>query len=224
MQADITKITERLFFRKKCDSGDTFSSIFEEPLEECGVDLSFKEQTNTHNQGGDAGINAGFVKAGVTSRHETKKTTMSSYKPESPSWVANQLKSLSGIILIDEADAITENSDKKKIAELIKLLSDLNSTFKIVVVGIAETGEELTAGHPSVERCLKEVCLQRMTDDDLKKLILNGMEKLSLRPDDAVVDKIVDISAGFPHFTHLVCLKCAEAAIINKNKHIPKIL
>ncbi len=129
---------------------------------------------------------------------------------------------MSGIILIDEADAITNSSDKKKIAELIKQLSDANSPFKIVVVGVAKTGEELTAGHPSVERCLKEVSLQRMTDDDLKKIILNGMNKLSLRPDDVVVNKIVDISAGYPHFTHLVCLKCAESAIINGNKHITK--
>jgi Cdc6-like AAA superfamily ATPase len=218
----LQKLQKGVFFEKRCDSGDTFSSVFEEPLNKCGIDLSFKEKTKTLNQGGDTGINAGFVKAGVTSKRETKETNVSNYKPDSPSWGSNQLKSLSGIILIDEADSITNNSDKKKIAELIKLLSDINSSFKIVIVGIAQTGEELTAGHPSVERCLKEVFLQRMTDDDLKKIILNGMNKLSLRPDDVVVDKIVDISAGYPHFTHLVCLKCAESAIINQNKHITK--
>ena len=210
------------FFEKRCDSGDTFSSIFEAPLAKCGINLSIKEKTNTINQGGDAGINAAFLKAGITSKRESKETTESGNKPDSPSWVANCLKNMSGIMLIDEADAIVNEKDKKQIAELIKHLSDSNSPFKIVVVGIAKTGEELTAGHKSVERCLKEVSLQRMTDDDLKKIILNGMNKLNLRPDDDVVNKIVDISAGFPHFTHLICLKCAEAAIISKNKHITK--
>ena len=59
-----------------------------------------------------------------------------------------------------------------------------------------------------------------MCNDDLKKLILNGMHSLHLRVDDYVFDKIVDISAGYPHFTHLISLKCGENAIINKNKHI----
>ncbi|MDN3652089.1 AAA family ATPase [Thalassotalea ponticola] len=216
----LQRLQRGLFFEKRCDSGDSFSSIFEEALEASGVDLSFKEEVHTHNDGGGAGLNAGIVKASVSSKRETKTTSAPNFKPESPSWVANQLKGLSGIMLIDEADAIALDSDKKKIAELIKLLSDNNSNFKIIVVGIATTGEELTAGHPSVERCLKEVSLQRMCDDDLKKLILNGMHRLSLIPDNDVVDKIVDISAGFPHFTHLISLKCGEAAIINKNKHV----
>ena len=216
----LQKIQRGHFFEKRCDSSDTFSSIFEEPLEKSGVDFSFKEETKTHNQGGGAAISAGFAKADLSSKRETKITSTSNFKPDSPSWVANQLKSLSGIMLIDEADAIEHNTDKKKIAELIKLLSDHNSSFKLVIVGIATTGEELTAGHPSVERCLKEVSLQRMCDDDLKKIILNGMQNLSLRPDDDVVNKIVDISAGYPHFTHLISLKCGEAAIINKNRHV----
>lgn len=218
----LQKLQRGHFFEKRCDSEDTFSSIFEEPLSKCGVDLSFKESSKSHNEGGGAGINAGFAKADLSSKRETKTTNISIFKPESPSWVAEKLKSLSGIMLIDEADAIQSKPDKKKIAELIKLLSDTNSSFKMVVVGIAKTGEELTAGHPSVERCLKEVALQRMSDGDLRKIILNGMNTLSLRPDDVVVDKIVNISAGYPHFTHLISLKCGELAIINKNKHITK--
>jgi hypothetical protein len=46
------------------------------------------------------------------------------------------------------------------------------------------------------------------------------MQTLSLKPDDSVVEKIVDISAGYPHFTHLISLKCGEVAILSKNKHI----
>ncbi|WP_417498934.1 AAA family ATPase [Methylophaga sp.] len=208
------------FFEKRCDSGDVFASIVEEPLEAVGVDLALKEQSYTHNQGGGAKINAGLVKAGLDSKRESKTTSMSTVKPESPSWVAKKLKDLKGVFLIDEADAIANDEDKKKIAELIKLLSDSNSDFKLVVVGIASTGEELTAGHPSVERCLKEVPLQRMCDDDLKKLVLNGMKELKLVIADDVVERIVDISAGFPHFTHLICLKCAEYSLVHDKRHV----
>ncbi|UYO73699.1 AAA family ATPase [Halomonas qinghailakensis] len=216
------RIQRGLFFEKSCDSNDCFSTVFEEPLEKSGIDFSFKERTQTHNESGGAGINLGMAKADVTSKREVKTTTSAIFKPNSPSWVANQLKDMSGVFLIDEADSIQSNEDKKKISELIKLLSDCNSDFKLVVVGIAKTGEELTAGHPSVERCLKEVSLQRMCNDDLKKIILNGMKSLSLIPDDYVVNKIVDISAGYPHFTHLISLKCGEYAISNNERHITR--
>ncbi|WP_197053296.1 AAA family ATPase [Litchfieldella xinjiangensis] len=208
------------FFEKRCDSGDSFASIFEDPLLETGIDLSLQEQSSTHHSGGNAGITTFFANAGVRSDRSTTKKTKLNYRPDSPSWVANQISHLKGIFLIDETDAISKEDDKKKLAEVIKLLSDSKSKFKIIVVGIAKTGEELTAGHPSVERCLKEVSLKRMSDSALRKMILNGMKRLDIIPNDAVVEKIINISAGFPHFTHLICLKCAENSLVSRNRHI----
>lgn len=216
------KIQKGHLFEKRCDSSDTFSSLFLEPLAQIGVDLSLREQVITQNAGGGAKLNFGVVNADLSTKNETKLTSVSTINLDSPSWVAKQLKGLKGICLIDEADAIVCEIEKKKIAELVKLLSDYNSPFKLVIVGIAQTGGELTAGHPSVERCLKEVQLSRMSDDDLKKIILNGFKKVSLVVEDDVMEKIVDISAGFPHFTHLVCLKSAEKALILGNRHITK--
>ena len=89
---------------------------------------------------------------------------------------------MKGLFLIDEVDALSRKGDIKKLAELIKLLSDGNSKFKIMVVGIADTGEDLTAGHPSVERCLKETHLSRMDNGGLKDIIVTGMEKLNISP------------------------------------------
>lgn len=216
------KIHKGEFFEKRCDSGDSFSSIFLEPIEATGIDLNIAKSTTSHQEGGDAGLNMGVAKAGVKSSRSTSTTSIPSINLDSPSWVAKQLSKLKAIMLIDEADALINDSDKKNIAELVKFLSDYKSSFKIVIVGIGRTGEELTAGHPSVERCLKEVYLQRMSDDDLRSLVLNGMKTIGLKPDPEVVDKIVDISAGFPHFTHLICLKCAELAIIGKSKHVQR--
>lgn len=214
------KIQKGHHFEKRCDSSDTFSSLFLEPLAEAGIDLSLQEQTVTQNSGGGAKLSVGIAKADLSTKCETKLKSVSTINPDSPSWVARQLKNLKGICLIDEADAIVCEIEKKKIAELVKLLSDYNSPFKLVIVGIAKTGEELTAGHPSVERCLKEVQLSRMSDDDLKKIILNGFKKVNLVVEEDVVEEVVDISAGYPHFTHLICLKCAEKALISGNRHI----
>ena len=78
----------------------------------------------------------------------------------SPSWVAQKIKDLNVLLLIDEFDAIQGVEDKYKVAELIKQLSDSDSKLKILIVGIAESSSELTEGHPSVQRCLKEIKIE----------------------------------------------------------------
>ena len=91
--------------------------------------------------------------------------------------------------LVDELDALAQPSDRHLIAELIKQLSDAGSKFKVLLVGIAETGSDLTNGHPSVDRCLKETRLGRMTDDELRQIIDAGRDPRFLVP-DAVRDII----------------------------------
>ena len=94
-----------------------------------------------------------------------------SNKAQSPSWICDKIKDLNILLLIDEFDSIQNKDDKHKVAELIKLLSDSNSSLKIFVVGIAASAEELTAGHPSVQRCLKEIKLDKMSQRELVDII-----------------------------------------------------
>lgn len=124
---------------------------------------------------------------------------------------------LNALLVIDEADAIETDGDRKRLAELIKYLSDSDSKLKVMVVGVAETGEEIIAAHPSVQRCLKETELRPMRDDEIEKIVTEGFHRLSLTYSDDVIQAIVHLSAGYPHFTHLIALKCAESAIAAKN-------
>jgi len=208
------------YIEKRCDSSDTFESIVLKVLQ--GLDLTHQEKETTHTThgGGKASVGIPVLGAEIDSRREKATKVIHQINLSSPSWVADQLQKKSGIFLIDEVDALSNSGDRKKLAELVKLLSDNKSKLKIVMVGIANTGSELTSGHPSVQRCLKEVQLKRMMDDDIKKIILNGFKKLGQRPSEEVVEKITEISAGLPHFTHLICLKCAEHSVVNGNKHI----
>ncbi len=52
-----------------------------------------------------------------------------------------------------------------------------------------------------------------MTDDELREIINTGAKKLRLVFEYPVIRAIVEMSAGYPHFTHLLALKCAEEAI-----------
>ncbi len=124
--------------------------------------------------------------------------------------------------MIDEFDTLKLDSDKKMVSEFIKLLSDYNSPFKVFIVGIAQSGTDLTAGHPSVSRCLKEIKLERMNDSEIKQILVNGMTQLEIEVSEQVGKIVVDISNGYPHFTHLIGLKCAEEAVTNNIRKITK--
>jgi Cdc6-like AAA superfamily ATPase len=134
--------------------------------------------------------------------------------------VAQQIKDLQGLFLIDEVDALRKTEDKHKLAELIKHLSDEDSRLKILLVGIADTADYLTAGHPSVSRCLKETKLNRMTDAELREIIEQGQERAGLTFSKTAIDKIVRVSSGYPHFTHLLALKASEDAIAEGRQDI----
>ena len=208
------------YVEKRCDSSDSFESIVLKVLKALEIEHQNSETTQTTNRGGKASIRIAVAGAELDSHRENAVRMLHQVNLSSPSWVAEQLQAKQGIFLIDEVDAVSGKEDRKKLAELVKLLSDNKSQLKIVLVGIASTGSDLTAGHPSVQRCLKEVQLNRMDDDDVKKIIRNGFKKLGQIPTEDVVIRITEISAGLPHFTHLICLKCAEASVVSGNKHV----
>lgn len=209
----INQILRVPLYTKRCSSSDDFISIFKEPLENAGVEVDLKSRTSSHKEGGSAGVSLKVVKAGVSSDHG--ESNVYEYKTPTPSVVAEILRDQEGLIYIDEADQIKSSQDKINISETIKLLSDYASPFKILVVGIAETGEEITAAHPSVSRCLKETKLEKMTDAETEAIIQEGAKKLGITFEFPVINAIVRLSSGYPHFAHLLSLKCSEEAIVN---------
>ena len=216
----ISKLIEGKLYTKRCDSNDNFLSILSKPLQDFGIELDLESTEKTHKQSGKAGIKIPVAEAGIGSDRTTTKT----YTPQAltPSTVSEILKDKKGLLYIDEIDRLKNIQDKYSVAELIKLLSDNNSSFKILVVGVAETAEELTGGHPSVQRCLKETLLRGMTSKELKEIVIGGANKAKLNFDDSVVTLIARISSGYAHFTHLLALKCAEEAVAKKSKTIDR--
>lgn len=208
-------------FKKRCDSTDNFKSILEEPLAEVGVNIRLIESERRKAEGGKAQVGIpGFGGDLHTTTGQRSKERGLSSELESPSWVASKLSRFDGLLLVDELDALRDTLDRHKIAELIKQLSDIGSPFKVFLVGIAETGADLTDGHPSVERCLRETRLGRMSDSELRQIIDEGERALGLRFTPEAKQRIVSVSSGYPHFTHLLALKAAEDAIAERRTEI----
>ncbi|MFT2692236.1 AAA family ATPase [Clavibacter zhangzhiyongii] len=205
----LTVLVETTVHTKRCDQSDTFESIMRNSLAEVGADLTLIGAAEEVEGSAEGGFK--FAKGAIAKKVVAQYAASHSL---SPSTVAEAIGDLEGLLVVDEADAIGNSEDRRKLAELIKLLSDSGSKYKVMVVGIAATGSELTAAHPSVQRCLRETKLDRMTADELRDIVVLGGEKANLTFTAPVVKAIIDLSAGYPHFTHLIALKCAERAVV----------
>ena len=193
-------------------------------LKKCGVDLELIESTQTAESGGGAGIGAGFAKADVASKRTKIEKKGAPENRISPSYLAELLanKFDFGLLIVDEVDAVKDDEVKLQLAETIKLLSDSHSTFKLMLVGVADLASSLTAGHPSIGRCAVETKLDRMKEVEIRQIITNGAARIkpAMDFDSEVVKKVAQLANGYPYFAHLIALKCVEDAISENRRHI----
>jgi ABC-type glutathione transport system ATPase component len=74
-----------------------------------------------------------------------------------------QLVDYPTLIILDEFDGVTDRGTRKSIADTIKTLSDNAVDTTVLVVGVAESLDQLIGEHPSIERALREVHMQRLS-------------------------------------------------------------
>ncbi|MFC6091835.1 ATP-binding protein [Saccharothrix lopnurensis] len=212
------------YYTKRCDHTDTFETIFRKPLADAGLDVRRVEYTTQETDTRKKGVTV--FDAGV--EWERQSNLAATYRPGAVVGAADaaaHLARLRGYMLIDELDVVADPVARRKVAELIKHLSDAGAGFKLMLVGIAGTAADLTGAHPSVQRSLRETRLHRMPSDDLRRIVQAGGRALGLTFEDGVTAEIARLSAGYPHFTHLLALKCAENAISTERSTVgPDVL
>lgn len=131
----------------------------------------------------------------------------------------NNITSYKLLFIFDEFDNIKSEKTKASFADLIKSLSDNNINSTIVLVGIADSIESLIGNHQSLERCLKQVKMPRMKKEEGEEIIDKGMQKLGIKIESGVKDKIIEFSSGFPHYIHLLC-KYGAKELIENDKNV----
>jgi uncharacterized protein YejL (UPF0352 family) len=124
------------------------------------------------------------------------------------------------IIVFDEFDRIQDKQTKTLMADTIKNLSDHTTDTTLLLVGVAQSVVDLIAEHKSIERALVEVPMPRMSKEELGQIVDKGMENIEIPMDRSVRDKIVRLSHGLPHYTHLLALESGLDAIENDLEEI----
>lgn len=136
---------------------------------------------------------------------------------QTPNGVRRVLSRLSSssvpILIVDEFDRLPP-APRRAFADLVKMLSDHAVRATVVLVGVADSVDELIAEHESVERALSQIRLPRMSGSEIRQIVENGMNGLRLEIEEEAEDRIVLLSQGLPHYAHLLGLHAARSALL----------
>lgn len=187
--------------RINCASSDTFASVWEKAITEAAL-------TRTRR---GAGFAPGSTK---TDPVEPRELLGEEVSPDSVrrglSMIANVAKAT--IFIIDEFDRLPEDP-RRAFADTVKSLSDHAVPVTLVLVGVADSVEELIAEHQSVERALVQIQVPRMSGGEVRQIIENGLTKLGMTGGGSAVQQIMKLAQGLPHYAHLLGLNAVRAAL-----------
>ncbi|MBW4620624.1 MAG: ATP-binding protein [Cyanosarcina radialis HA8281-LM2] len=125
------------------------------------------------------------------------------------------------IIVIDELDRIGGSPvTTELLADTIKTLSDHLVDTTLILVGVADSVNELIAEHRSIERSLVQVQMPRMSAIESYELLDKRLNLVKMTIEDLVREYIAFLSQGLPSYTHLLALYASQRAIIRNSDSI----
>lgn len=189
-----------------CDKLDTFDSVWRKVFSE----LRFESEKQK------AGF-AGEITKGIH--------TLAELLPEKgigPDHVRSMLQrwGQSTIIVIDELDRIADRKTTTLIADTIKNLSDHSVDTTLVLVGVADSVDQLIREHASIERSLVQVRMPRMSVHELFEIIEKGLSTVQMSMVDPAKVETARLSQGLPHYTHLLSLHAAQSAAMDGRREV----
>ena len=117
------------------------------------------------------------------------------------------------IIVIDEFDVVRDPDTAGQFASTIKALADHFVPTTLVIVGVADTVEDLIEEHASIDRQLVQIRLWRMSRDELHALIGSRYDTLGLACDSVLLERMSRLAQGLPHYAHRLGQEAAYSAV-----------
>jgi hypothetical protein len=117
------------------------------------------------------------------------------------------------LIFFDEYDQIEDEQVSRMMASTIKTLSDHLVNATVAVVGVGSDIADLIEGHQSVQRCLEQLPMPRMSEGETTAIVQRGLLELNLDVVPAVMTLIVRTAQGLPQYAHLMGRAFARSAI-----------
>ncbi|WP_181814661.1 ATP-binding protein [Sphingomonas aracearum] len=124
------------------------------------------------------------------------------------------------IFIFDEFDRVEDAHVANQVATFLKLLSDAQLPVSVLIVGIADTLDELLQCHPSLRRHMAPIPIGRIADEDIAAIIDDGAGRASVVFDAASRAEIVRVARGSPYHAQLFCYVAALEAVQRRDSRI----
>ncbi|MFQ5771799.1 MAG: AAA family ATPase [bacterium] len=196
---DIFSAEIPLVIKVNCDQGDNFSTMWHKATGEIEIVedkelIGFRKRVNSVSRS--------------LSENLTEKIV--------PDDIRRVLQFIGeSIIILDEYDRVNQSKANRLMADTIKNLSDNAVNTTILLVGVADTVDDLFAEHTSIDRSLAEIEMPRMSSCELKEIVTKAHGKINATIDDNAMGLVVLLSQGLPHYTHLLGQNATKASIHN---------
>jgi len=117
------------------------------------------------------------------------------------------------VVILDEFDKLRGDSAQAMMSDTVKLFSDRAVPATMVLIGVADDVETLIMNHRSIERCLAQINMPRMSLSELETIVVNGLAGVEMTIDESSLSDIASRSKGLPHYAHLLGLYSGRAAL-----------
>lgn len=185
--------------RVNCDGNDSYSSLWKKALRDIIV---------TNSQDG-----AGFVQAKHQSEQSVVERLPDSISPDDVRRTMQALGTGKAVLVVfDEFDRLSDPQVSTLMADTIKSFSDYAVPATILLIGVADSVDDLVQGHQSVERAIVQIPMPRMSSHEISEIIDNGLKRLKMTIKTDARSEVTTLSQGLPYITHLLMLQTVRAA------------
>ena len=194
--------------RVNCNTDDSFLSLWQRALRDVELEVRARK--------------IGFALGEQTSSIPLSRFLEDNASPDDIRYLLQKFGSRA-VIVFDEMDRLKDRALSRWLADTVKSLSDNTVPTTLVLVGVADTVDELIAEHASIERSLVQIQMPRMSSPELEEIIDRRLQRLGLEIQQEARSRIVSLSQGLPHYTHLLAMHAVLSAIDARRNVVTKV-
>jgi Cdc6-like AAA superfamily ATPase len=117
------------------------------------------------------------------------------------------------VVILDEFDKLADSTTRAMMSSTLKLLSDRIVPATLVLIGVADDVSALVANHRSVQRCISQIHMPRMSLKELEEIVTNGLSNVEMTIDEESLQDVAYLSRGLPQYAHQIGLYAGRSAL-----------
>lgn len=111
------------------------------------------------------------------------------------------------VVVLDEFDRMTNETERNLFADLIKQLGDKKVNITFFFTGVGSTLEQILGAHQSAIRQFETIDLPKMSWTARWDIALRAANALGLDIDERTRIRLAAVSDGYPYYVHLITEK-----------------